>query len=241
MKIGNINTLIISMMMLLALPALASAATVSVGESTTVGSTVSIPINISGAPDVGAMVITFTYNSSILSATNVSKGSVTSEALLVVDGTIEDGTISDADNDTIWNYGALIGDIADGRVNISMINTNGFSGDGTIAFIYFDIVGIGTTLLNLSAVSANETATCDPCTSETVFDPASYPSIPITTKNGSYTVEGVEYDSADTNRDCVVGPMELMTQIGKWKGGEVGPMELMTSIAKWKLGTNGYC
>jgi hypothetical protein len=51
----------------------------------------------------------------------------------------------------------------------------------------------------------------------------------------------VEYDSADTNQDCVVGPMELMTQIGKWKSGEVGPMELMTSIARWKLGTGGYC
>jgi len=50
-----------------------------------------------------------------------------------------------------------------------------------------------------------------------------------------------EYDSADTNQDCVVGPMELMTQIGKWKSGEVGPMELMTSIARWKLGVGGYC
>ena len=51
----------------------------------------------------------------------------------------------------------------------------------------------------------------------------------------------IEYDSADTNHDCVVGPMELMTQIGKWKSGEVGPMELMNSIARWKLGTGGYC
>jgi hypothetical protein len=34
--------------------------------------------------------------------------------------------------------------------------------------------------------------------------------------------------------------MELMTQIGKWKSGDVGMMELMTSIGRWKLGTGGY-
>jgi hypothetical protein len=249
MKIGDINTLIVSMMMLFAIPALASAATVSVGDPTTVGSTVSIPINVSGAPDTGAMDITLTYNSSILSATNVSRGLVTSHALLVVEGTIidnpplgsyENDTISEVDNETVWTYGAIIGDIAGGKVNISMISMDGFSGDGTIANITFDIVGSGTTPLNLSHVSANETATCDPCTNETVVDPASYPAIPIIIEDSSYTADGV-YDSAYTNQDCVVGPMELMTQIGKWKSGEVGPMELMTSIARWKLGNEGYC
>ena len=54
-------------------------------------------------------------------------------------------------------------------------------------------------------------------------------------------VTGVEYDSADTNHDCVVSMMELMTQIGKWKSGDVGMMELMTSIGRWKLGAGGYC
>jgi len=243
--------LIISMMMLFAIPALASAATVSVGDPTTVGSTVSIPINVSGAPDIGAMDITLTYNSSIISATNVSKGLVTSDALLVVEGTIidnpplgsyENDTISDNDNETLWRYGAIIGDIADGRVNISMISTNGFGGTGTLAIITFDMVGSGTTPLNLSHVSANETATCDPCTNETVVDPASYPSISITKEDGSYTTDGgVEYDSADTNQDCVVRMMELMTQAGKWKRGEIGMMDLMNSAARWKLGTGGYC
>jgi len=250
MKIGNANTLIISTMMLFAIPALASAATVSVGNPTTDGSTVLMPINVSGAPEIGAMDITLTYNSSILNATNVSKGLVTSDALLIVDGTIidnpplgsyENDTISEADNETVWNYGAIIGDIADGRVNISMIHTNGFSGNGTLAIITFDMVGSGTTPLNLSDVSANETATCDPCTNETVFDPASYPAIPITRENGSYTASGAEYDSADTNYDCVVSMPELMTQIGKWKLQEIGMPELMTSIGRWKLGSGGYC
>jgi hypothetical protein len=110
-----------------------------------------------------------------------------------------------------------------------MISTDGFSGDGTLAVITFNIVGIGTTPLNLSDVSANETATCDPCTNETVFDPASYPAISITRVNSSCTVSE-EYDSADTNQDCVVSMPELMAQIGKWKLQEIGMPELMASI-----------
>ena len=245
----TLNILVLTTMMLFAIPALASAATVSVGDPTTDGSTVSVPINVSGAPDIGAMAITLTYDPNVLSATNVSKGSITSDALLVTEYTIidnpplgsyENDTISDADNDAVWNYGAIIGDIADSRVNISMISTNGFSGDGTIAVMTFNIVGSGTTSLNLSDVSANETATCDPCNNTTVVDPASYPAIPITRVDSSYTVSE-EYDSADTNQDCVVSMPELMAQIGKWKLQEIGMPELMTSIGRWKLGSGGYC
>jgi hypothetical protein len=50
-----------------------------------------------------------------------------------------------------------------------------------------------------------------------------------------------EYDSADTNQDCVVSMPELMAQIGKWKLQEIGMPELMTSIGRWKLGSEGYC
>ena len=235
------NVVIISMMILATVPALASAATVSVGDATTVGSTVTVPINVAGAPDIGAMAITLTYDSSVLSATGVSKGAITSDALLITEGTINSsGGISDTDNETVWNYGAIIGDTTDNRVNISMISTGGFSGDGTIATITFGVVGSGTTSLTLTEVLANKTAMCDPCTNEEVVDPASYPEILITTEDGSYTAGATPYDSADTNHDCVVRMMELMTQIGKWKSSEVGMMELMTSIGRWKLGTEGY-
>jgi hypothetical protein len=243
-----INIVIISMMILATVPALASAATVSVGDATTVGSTVTVPINVSGAPDIGAMTITLTYDSSLLSATGVSKGTITSDALLIAEDTIidnpplgsyENDTISDTDNETVWNYGAIIGDITDNRVNISMISTDGFSGDGTIATITFGVVDSGTTSLTLTEVLANETATCDPCNNETVVDPASYPEIPITKEDGSYTAEAT-YDSADIDSNGVVSMPELMTQIGKWKSGEVGMPELMTSIGRWKLGADGY-
>ena len=241
----HINMMISAMLILAVMPVLAFAATVSVGDATTVGSTVTVPINVSGAPGIGAMEITLTYDSSVLSATGVSKGTITTDALLVTEDTIYEDpgtgyeTITDTDNETVLNYGVAIGDITDNRVNISIINTNGFSGDGTIAVITFDTVGSGTTPLTLTEVSANETATCDPCTSETVVDPASYPLIPITKEDGSYTAE-VVYDSADVDTNGEVGPMELMAQISKWKHNEVGPMELMTSIARWKLGAAGY-
>ena len=236
-----INTVIISVMaILVVMPALASAATVSVGNATTVGSTVTVPVNVSGASDIGAMTITLAYNSSVLSATGVSKGTITSDALLITEDTINSsGGISDTDTETVRNHGAIIGNTTDNRVNISMVSTSGFSGDGTIAIITFDIVGSGTTPLTLTKALARGTATCDPCTNETIVDPASYPEISITKEDGSYTAEAA-YDSADLDSNGVVSPMELMTQISKWKSGEVGPMELMTSIGRWKLGTKGY-
>ena len=236
-----INTVIISVMaILVAMPALASAATVSVGDATTVGSTVTVPINVSGASDIGAMGITLTYDPSVLSATGVSKGTITSDALLITEDTINSsGGISDTATETVRNHGAIIGNTTDNRVNISMVSTGGFSGDGTIATITFGIVGSGTTSLTLAKALARGTATCEPCTNETVVDPASYPEISITKEDGSYTAEAA-YDSADLDSNGVVSPMELMTQISKWKSGEIGPMELMTSIGRWKLGTKGY-
>jgi len=65
----------------------------------------------------------------------------------------------------------------------------------------------------------------------------------VTATSGSVTGTAAVnvYDSADTNHDCVVDMMELMTQIGNWKSGSVGMMELMTSIGRWKVGAGGYC
>jgi hypothetical protein len=66
----------------------------------------------------------------------------------------------------------------------------------------------GTSSLLLSAV-ANETATCAPdCTSETVFDPASYPAIPLITGNGF-----VSTLSGDANGDGQVDMNELFAAI----------------------------
>jgi len=162
------------------------------------------------------MDVALEYDSSVIEFTGIEKGTITSNALMVVEGTIyvdpDTGyeTIIPADNDTVWNYGAIIGNCSDDRVNISMISMEGFDGDGTIATLTFSrVAGCGGTCsLVLSAV-ANETATCAPdCTNETVFDPAYYPAIPIITGDGF-----VSTLSGDTNSDGTVNMDELFAAI----------------------------
>ncbi len=214
-------TIVIALVMF-ALPAVSSAATVSVGDSTTVGSTVTVPINVSGASDIGAMAITLTYDSSVLSATGVSKGTITSDALLITEDTINSsGGISDTDNETIWNHGAIIGDTTDNRVRIGMISTNGFSGDGTLAEITFTKVAGGTCPLTLSNVTANGIAICDPCTNETVVDPESYPAISIICEDGEYVSE---IGAADITGDSKVDLDDLILLGAAWgkSTGETG-------------------
>ena len=202
---------------LAALPAVTSAeVTARVGDPTITDSTVTVPITVSEASNIGAMDIVFEYDSDVIEFTGIEKGTVTSNALLVVEGTIHEDpvtgyeTISPADNDTVWNYGAITGDCAGNKVNISMISTEGFGGDGTLAILTFSrVAGCGgTSSLLLSAV-ANETATCAPdCTDETVFDPASYPEVPMTTEDGF-----VSTLSGDTNGDGTVDMDELFAAI----------------------------
>ena len=50
------------------------------------------------------------------------------------------------------------------------------------------------------------------------------------------------YDKADTNQDCEISMIELLTAIGWWKHGtypDYGMIELLTSIGRWKAGS--YC
>ena len=207
----------IALIALAVLPtAISAEVTVDVGDVTIVNSTVTVPITVSEASNIGAMDIVLEYDSDVIEFIGIEKGTVTSDALLVVDDTIYEDpdtgydTISPADNDTVWNFGAIAGDYTGNKVNISMISTEGFGGDGTLATLTFSMVAGcgGTSSLLLSAV-ANETATCAPdCTSETVFDPASYPAIPIITEDGF-----VSTLSGDTNGDGTVSMDELFVAI----------------------------
>ena len=237
-KSNRINTKVliaaIALIALAVLPTVISAeVTVGVGDVTIVNSTVTVPINISGASNIGAMDIEFEYDPSVIEFTGIGKGTVTSDALMVVEGTIYEDpvtgyeTISPADNDTVWNYGAITGDCAGGKVNISMISTEGFDGDGTLATLTFSrVAGCGgTSSLLLSAV-ANETATCAPdCTNETVFDPASYPEVPITTGDGF-----VSTLSGDTDGDGKVNMDELFAAIDEYIANPVDMDALFCAI-----------
>lgn len=210
---------VIASIALAALPALTSAeVTLGVGDPV-IADTITIPITASGASNIGAMGIALEYDSSVIEFTGIEKGTITSNALMVVEGTIyvdpDTGyeTISPADNDTVWNYGAIIGNCSDNRVNISMISMEGFGGDGTIATLTFSrVAGCGGTCSLVLSAMANETATCAPdCTNETVFDPAYYPAIPIITGNGF-----VSTLSGDTSGDGNVDMDELFAAIDEY-------------------------
>ncbi|RZN32830.1 MAG: hypothetical protein EF813_11585 [Methanosarcinales archaeon] len=207
----------IALIALAVLPtAISAEVTVDIGDVTIVNSTVTVPITVSEASNIGAMDIMLEYDSSVIEFTGIEKGTVTSDALLVVDDTIYNDpdtgydAISSADNDTVRNFGAIAGDSTGNKVNISLISTEGFNGDGTLATLTFSMVAGcgGNSSLLLSAV-ANETATCAPdCTDETVFDPASYPAIPIVTEDGF-----VSTLSGDANGDGTVSMDELFAAI----------------------------
>ena len=185
----------------------AGAMTVSVNDtSSNYDTTIDIPINVSDAPwQVGAMDISLTYNSSVLTALGVVNESLTAGVLVMNDSTItkpnpEPGNwtgayISDADNETVRNYGALANNTTatDGVVNISIISRYGFNGTGSIAVIKFKVIGShgDTSLLTLSTVAAyNLSAPYNKSgyIPDTVNITNGYDPIYNTTEDGTFTV-----------------------------------------------------
>ena len=97
------------------------------------GSTVQIPLTLNGIDEnIGNMDITLGYDSSVLEATEVIKGGLTTNSLF--DSNIVDGTIM-----------------------ISLADKVGFSGDGSIAYIKFDVIGAegSSSPLEITKLSAN--------------------------------------------------------------------------------------
>ena len=97
------------------------------------GSTVQIPLTLNGIDEnIGNMDITLGYDSSVLEATEVIKGGLTTNSLF--DSNIVDGTIM-----------------------IGLADKAGFSGDGSIAYIKFDVIGAdgSSSPLEITKLSAN--------------------------------------------------------------------------------------
>ena len=89
---------------------------------------VQLPIKIINAENIGNMNITLTYDSSVLSASSLTPGAITSDSLFVHN-------------------------IQPGIINISLVDDNGINGNGSIATITFNVIGEegSTTSLVLSA------------------------------------------------------------------------------------------
>jgi hypothetical protein len=97
------------------------------------GSSVQIPLTLNGIEDkIGNMDITLRYDSSILEATAVTKGDLTS--------------------DSLFEYNIMAGTIL-----ISLADAEGFSGNGTIAYVTFDVIGTAdsSSPLQIAALTAN--------------------------------------------------------------------------------------
>ena len=187
----------------------AGAMTVSVddasGDYTTA---VDIPINVSGASDVGAMDISLMYNSSVLSPTGiVDTGDLTVGALVINESTIyvtETGieTISEENNQTVWDYGVLANYTGtSGVVNISIIcnaTDVGFNGAGSVAVIRFTVIGSSgdNSLLSLNVSAYNVS---EPIVNTTTENVTGYEEIPITLSNGTFTATGDGGPSTDGN------------------------------------------
>ncbi len=162
------------------------------------GSTVSIPINVSGASNLGAMDIALTYNPSVLSPTGfVSTGDLTTGALVMNDNTITkpypsnwtDATFSDPeDNQTVWDYGALANYTGtSGVVNISIISNVtdvGFNGAGSVAVAKFAVISSGESQLDLVVSAYNVSAPITNTSDLTKTD--GYERITVTTGNATF-------------------------------------------------------
>ena len=97
------------------------------------GSSVQIPLTLNGIKEnIGNMDITLGYDSSVLEAIEVIKGGLTTNSLF--DSNIVDGTIK-----------------------ISLADKTGFSGDGSIAYVKFDVIGAegSSSPLEITKLSAN--------------------------------------------------------------------------------------
>ena len=94
--------------------------------------TVQLPIQIINAENIGNMDITLTYDASVLSASSLTTGAITSDSLFVHN-------------------------IEEGIINISLVDENGITGNGSIATITFDVIGdIGDATALILSATAND-------------------------------------------------------------------------------------
>jgi hypothetical protein len=98
-----------------------------------VGGTVNVPINITGASNIGAMDISVTYDASVLTATGVANGMMITSLPNVI----------------------VAHDISAGRVNISFATyPETVNGDGELFVVTFDADAAGNSTLDITVEEA---------------------------------------------------------------------------------------
>ena len=238
------NVTIVLAMLLMGAVQTAAAMTVSVDDADGgYGATVDVPINVSGASNVGAMDVSLTYDPSVLSPTGiVDTGDLTASALVINEGTIYVNdigieTISEENNQTVWDYGALANYTGtSGVVNISIVcnaTDVGFNGAGSVAVVRFMVIGSSgnssSLNLNVSAYNVSE-----PIVNTTTGKATGYESIPVTLSNGTFTATGEgdwrnEWIGADSEGGATVTTSELQGAVYHWLNDEPVRGHMMTT------------
>jgi hypothetical protein len=149
------------------------------------GSSVQIPITIKNAEEIGNMDLVLIYDPSVLTATDVIKGSLTQGSMFQ-------------------------SNIVDGTIRIAFVDTDGISGNGSVAYITFDVVRELSTPLMIGSVRAND---------------IDGEEVSITTINGVLTMGEIK---GDCNRDgeitAVDATMALQMSVGLLEVDLVGDM-----------------
>ena len=131
LKYSGTLLLLAVMLALFAMPASAATPVYIDDISADAGTTVSIPVMITGAPTIGSFDIVVTYDSAVLSSPVVSDGDLTA--------------------------GVAGGTGTSGQVSLAYASASGFSGTGSIAVIDFTVVGSSGGTSNLAFTTATAT------------------------------------------------------------------------------------
>jgi hypothetical protein len=141
------------------------------------GSTIQIPLTLKGVKeDIGNMDMTLSYDPSVLEATRVIKGGLTTNSVFDYN-VIGKGTI---------------------KISLSMAGREGFSGDRSIAYVRFTVIGSegSSSLLRIVSVAANRADDMAP--------------VSITTQDGVFTVQGFEEGKGDCNGDGEITAVDAL-------------------------------
>ena len=176
--------LLIIMAVMFVGPALAATDVVVNDASGDYGTTVDVPINVSGTSNIGAMDISLTYNPAVISPTGVADGVLISTTDLIANHT---GT--------------------SGIVNISVASEYGITGTGSIAVIQFSVVGSdgATSPLTLSTADAYDLDS--PIT--VGGNVTGYDELTVTPTSGTFTATGEVTLIGDISGDDTVNYIDL--------------------------------
>ncbi|WP_342305278.1 cohesin domain-containing protein [Methanolobus sp. ZRKC5] len=138
------------------------------------GSSVQIPLTLNDIEEnIGNMDITLAYDSSALEATEVIKGGLTT--------------------DSLFDY-----NIMDETIKISLADKNGFSGDGSIAYIDFNVIGAEGTSSDLEIVAITANRADD------------YEAVEIQIHDGLFSVISIEAGMGDGDGDGVYTSLDAL-------------------------------